>query len=173
MRISALCSAPARWGVVLLVAASFWLWREGDIATLVFAQEPTAPAPTEQPRFAREITAVLREQQEAWNRGDVESFMEHYLKSDQLTFSSGGKVTRGWQATLDRYRRRYPDRGAMGQLEFSGLEFRSLGETAALVLGNWQLEREEQEDVGGNFTLVLEKLEGKWVIVHDHTSRRE
>lgn len=99
--------------------------------------------------------------------------MEHYLKSDELTFSSGGKVTRGWQATLDSYRKRYPDRQAMGQLEFSSLEFRTLGESAALVLGNWLLKRDKQEDVGGNFTLVLQKLDVGWVIVHDHTSRSE
>jgi ketosteroid isomerase-like protein len=129
-------------------------------------QKPLSP-------LERDITRVLRSQQAAWNRGDVEAFMEPYLKSKELTFSSGGKVTRGWQATLEGYRKRYPDRAAMGQLEFSGLEFRPLGTTAALVLGNWQLEREEQEDVGGNFTLVLEKLEGRWLIVHDHTSRNE
>jgi beta-aspartyl-peptidase (threonine type) len=101
--------------------------------------------------------------------------MEHYWKSDDLTFSSGGKTTRGWQATLDNYRKRYPTREAMGRVSFSELEITPLGSStdedgAAMVLGRWQLDG-ESEPVGGNFTLVFRKIDGKWVIVHDHTSR--
>ncbi len=99
--------------------------------------------------------------------------MQHYLKSDELTFSSGGQVTRGWQPTLANYQKRYPDRAAMGKLEFSILDVRPLGGSAALVLGNWQLARQEDPDVGGNFTLVLERIDARWLIVHDHTSRRD
>jgi ketosteroid isomerase-like protein len=116
------------------------------------------------------IEGVLRAQQEAWNGGDVRAFMDHYWKSDELTFSSGGKTTRGWQATLARYRERYPTREKMGRLTLSGLEITPLGDAAALVLGQWKLDR-QSEPVGGNFTLVLRKIDGRWVIVHDHTSR--
>jgi ketosteroid isomerase-like protein len=116
------------------------------------------------------IEAVLRAQQEAWNDGDVRAFMEHYWKSDALTFSSGGKTTRGWQATLDGYRQRYPTREKMGRLTFGGLEITPLGGAAAFVLGQWKLDG-LGEPVGGNFTLVLRKIDGRWVIVHDHTSR--
>jgi beta-aspartyl-peptidase (threonine type) len=59
----------------------------------------------------------------------------------------------------------------MGQLTFSQLDIALLGDAAALVLGRWRLERESP--IGGNFSLVLRKLDGKWVIVHDHTSRDE
>ena len=119
---------------------------------------------------AKEIEAVLSRQAEAWNRGDIDGFMEHYWKSDELTFSSGGQTTRGWKSTKQSYQRRYPTREKMGRLTFSELEITPLGESAALVLGQWKLARDE-EPVGGNFSLVVRRIEGKWVIVHDHTSK--
>jgi len=115
------------------------------------------------------IAAMLHDQAAAWNDGDVERFMEPYWHSPELTFSSGGKVTRGWRATLDGYRQRYPDRAAMGHLTFSDLEVTPLGGDVALVLGRWYLDRDEP--VGGAFSLVLRRIDGRWVIVHDHTSR--
>jgi beta-aspartyl-peptidase (threonine type) len=118
------------------------------------------------------VRAVLRAQVDAWNRGDINAFMDHYWKSDNLTFSSRGKTTRGWQATLDSYRKRYPTREKMGRLKLDGLEITPLGDTSAMVLGGWKVDR-ANEPVGGNFTLVLRKIDGRWVIVHDHTSRLE
>jgi L-asparaginase / beta-aspartyl-peptidase len=118
------------------------------------------------------IEGVLRVQQEAWNGGDVEAFMAHYWKSDALTFSAGGKTTRGWQATLGGYRERYPTKEKMGRLTLSGLEVTPLGDAAAMVLGRWNLDG-VSEPVGGNFTLVFRKIDDRWVIVHDHTSRLE
>src|SRR4051812_48671874 len=149
----------------------------------LFADDPTGPqspavaqttasekAPEQDSATRGAIEAVLRAQQAAWNAGDVPAFMDHYWKSDDLTFSSGGKTTRGWQATLDGYRKRYPSREKMGQLTLSSFEITPLGDTAALVLGRWNLDR-PSEPVGGNFTLVLRKIDGRWLIVHDHTSR--
>jgi len=118
------------------------------------------------------IQAVLRAQIDAWNRGDIDAFMDHYWKSGDLTFSSRGKTTRGWQATLESYRKRYPTREKMGRLTLDNLEITPLGDAAALVLGNWRLDR-ASEPIGGNFTLVLRKLKSRWLIVHDHTSRLE
>src|SRR5437762_3361025 len=119
-----------------------------------------------------EIRAVLTQQAEAWNRGDIGAFMEHYWKSDELTFSSGGQTTRGWKNTKENYQRRYPTREKMGQLTFSQLEVTPLDDSTALVLGRWRLARDESP-VGGNFTLVFRKIDGKGVIIHDHTSRAE
>jgi beta-aspartyl-peptidase (threonine type) len=116
------------------------------------------------------VESLLRAQQDAWNRGDLDAFMEHYTKSESLTFSSGGKTTRGWTETLNRYRERYPTPERMGHLEFSGLEIMPLGDSAALVLGQWRVQR-ESEPVSGNFSLVIRKLGDRWLIVHDHTSR--
>ena len=98
--------------------------------------------------------------------------MQHYWKSDELTFSSGGQTTRGWKSTKENYERRYPTREKMGQLTFSQLEVTPLDDSTALVLGRWRLARDESP-VGGNFTLVFRKIDGKWVIIHDHTSRAE
>ncbi len=118
---------------------------------------------------AEEIRAELEAQRQAWNVGNIDRFMESYWKSEDLTFSSGGKTIRGWQATMARYQKRYPDRSAMGELSFAQLEITPLGDSAALVLGRWRLKRDEP--VGGNFSLVLRKINGAWRIIHDHTSR--
>ena len=75
----------------------------------------------------------------------------------------------GWDGVLARYKKNYPDRGAMGQLDFSELEFRFLGPDAALVLGEWHLKR-EKDDIGGVFTLVWQRFPDGWKIIHDHTS---
>jgi len=116
------------------------------------------------------IEAVLTAQAEAWNRGDIDGFMEHYWKSDELTFSSGGETTRGWTNTKENYYKRYPTREQMGQLRFSQLEVTSLGVSAALVLGRWRLAR-DVSPVSGSFSLIFRRIDGKWVIIHDHTSR--
>jgi uncharacterized protein (TIGR02246 family) len=121
---------------------------------------------------ATDIRAVLTAQAQAWNGGDIDAFMQHYWKSDELTFSSGGQTTRGWQRTKENYQRRYPTREKMGQLTFFDLEITPLGDAAALVLGRWKLTRDESP-VGGNFSLVLRKIDGQWLIIHDHTSRAE
>jgi ketosteroid isomerase-like protein len=115
------------------------------------------------------IEAVLSTQARAWNEGHIDVFMEHYWNSEQLTFSSGGKTTRGWQQTLEGYKKRYPSKEKMGRLSFSQLEISELGENAALVLGRWQLERKKDRP-GGNFSLVLRRFNGRWLIAHDHTS---
>jgi beta-aspartyl-peptidase (threonine type) len=96
--------------------------------------------------------------------------MEHYWNSEDLTFSSGGKTTRGWNETLAGYRERYPTPEKMGRVTFSELDITPLGNSAALVLGRWNLER-ESEPLTGSFTLVFRKFAGRWLIVHDHTSR--
>ena len=115
------------------------------------------------------VETVLREQEAAWNAGDIDTFVDYYWRSDDVTFSSRGKTTRGWTATRDGYRERYPTREKMGRVKFSNLEITPLGDAAAMVLGEWKLER--NEPIGGNFTLVFRKLDGRWLIIHDHTSR--
>jgi uncharacterized protein (TIGR02246 family) len=118
------------------------------------------------------ITKVLTEQQAAWNRGDIDAFLTGYWHSADLTFSGSSGIFRGWDGVLARYRKSYPDRGAMGRLDFSQVEFRFLGQDAALVLGHWHLTR-EKGDVGGVFSLVWQRFPEGWRIVHDHTSAVE
>ena len=116
------------------------------------------------------IRAVLRLQAKAWNSGDIDRFMEHYWKSDKLTFSVGGKTTRGWSKTKENYMRRYPTRKKMGKLSFDQIEVVELGDSAALVLGRWRLAR-DPDALHGNFSLVFRRMNNRWVIIHDHTSR--
>ncbi|HYE57772.1 MAG TPA: hypothetical protein VD948_04670, partial [Rhodothermales bacterium] len=85
---------------------------------------------------------MLDAQVAAWNRGDVAGFMDGYWRSEDLRFASGGSITRGWQITLDRYRRAYPDRAAMGMLTFSDIDIDVMGPDAALVFGRWALARD-------------------------------
>ena len=96
--------------------------------------------------------------------------MADYWKSDDLTFSSEGTTTQGWDSTLANYRRRYPTKEQMGQVRFHHLEVFALGPDTALVLGQWTLDR-KANPIGGNFSLVFQKIQGQWRIVHDHTSR--
>lgn len=120
------------------------------------------------------ILGTMDVQVEAWNAGDVEAFMEGYARTDSLRFASGGNVRRGWQAALDGYRRRYPDREAMGTLRFDSLDVRPLSPRHALVFGRWHLQRADDAP-NGLFTLLFERRAGAngetaWRIVHDHTS---
>ena len=116
------------------------------------------------------LKKILTRQAEAWNRGDLQSFMQTYWKSDELTFSSGGTTTRGWQATLDNYKKGYAPPKEMGQLNFDQLEISLLNPNAALILGDWHLTMDEGDDRDGNFSLVVKKVDGQWKIIHDHSS---
>ncbi len=155
MRLGRLAAA---WGFLLVMPSC-----------VVLAQTDQETAPP-RPADRAAIEQLLEHQVAAWNRGDLEGFMAHYGQSDDLTFSSGGTTERGWQATLDRYRRRYPDRQSMGTLAFSDLEIHPLGHAAAYVLGRWTLRR-HAAPLAGNFTLVLRRPQQDWLIVHDHTSQ--
>lgn len=120
-------------------------------------------------KITADITAMLAVQDAAWNAGDIDGFMEYYLKSDALRFASGGDVNKGWQTTLDNYKTRYPNQDAMGKLSFTDLEIRVLSNEYAQVFGRWKLER-KIDIPGGLFTLLLQNRDGKWVIISDHTS---
>lgn len=115
------------------------------------------------------IKAVLADQQEAWNRGDIVAFMDGYWRSDSLRFASGGDVWHGWQATLDRYHTTYPDRAAMGNLTFTVYSVDLLSDDYAFVFGRYTLERENDRPTG-LFTLLFRHFADGWKIVSDHTS---
>lgn len=111
---------------------------------------------------------ILGEQQDAWNRGDLEGFLSGYWRSADATFSGVNGTLRGWETIRDRYRKRYPDLTAAGRLEFRDLEVVPLGPDAALVLGRWSLEGDRPQ--GGVFSVVFRRFAEGWRIVHDHTS---
>lgn len=119
------------------------------------------------------VQQVLQQQQAAWNRRDLEAFMSGYWNSPELTFF-GTEKTSGWQATLERYRKRYQTGGReMGKLEFSGVQIVALGPDSAFVRGSWMLTMSDGKTPHGLFTLVFRQFPDGWKIVHDHTSQEE
>ena len=120
-------------------------------------------------KAAASIRAVLDAQAAAWNRGDIEGYMDGYARSDSIVFISGDDLTRGWQTVHDRYKRNYDTREKMGTLAFSELEFKPLSEFYLMVTGRWQLTR-AADTPHGRFTLVFRRTNAGWRIVHDHTS---
>ena len=126
-----------------------------------------------------QIRAVLSAQQESWNHGDIDGFMNGYARAETTVFVSGDEVTGGWQTVRDRYFKKYGDRAKMGTLAFSDLEIEQLGPDSAIVLGRWELKRANDpppqgSGVAGNphgrFTLIFRHTPDGWRIVHDHTS---
>jgi uncharacterized protein (TIGR02246 family) len=120
-------------------------------------------------RIIAAVRAVLDAQRDAWNRGDVEGYMDGYARAADTVFVSGDNVTRGWQTVLDRYKKNYNSREKMGTLTFSDLEITPMGNDAAIVLGHWQLQRANDKP-HGRFTLILRRTKQGWKIIHDHTS---
>jgi ketosteroid isomerase-like protein len=117
----------------------------------------------------QKITALMTAQTTAWNKGDIDGFMQTYWHSDSLLFIGKNGVTYGWQATLDRYKKTYPDATTMGQLDFKLLEFKPLAAGVYLLIGKWHLKR-SIGDLEGHFSLVLQKIKGQWKIIADHSS---
>jgi len=126
-------------------------------------------APEQLSKSASQIQSVLSAQRDAWNRGDIDAFMNGYAQSASTVFVSEDEVRRGWETVRDRYRVRYSDRAKMGTLSFSEIEVTMLSSDAAVVLGRWKLKRAKDEP-NGRFTLVFKRLPEGWRIVHDHTS---
>ena len=134
----------------------------------------TTACTTSQTRAAdpvTEVKAVWNAQLEAWNRGDLEAFMEGYWKSPDVVFFSNGAETRGWQQTLDRYRAAYQSEGRqMGTLDFPQLDFKALGSDAVLARGRWHLKMPNGRESTGMTSVTYLKLPEGWRIVHDHSS---
>ena len=135
-----------------------------SIASLTISAQSNA----QKVKIADDIRAVMNKQAADWNRGDIDAFMQGYWNSEKLVFV-GSKVTRGWQPTLDNYKKSYPNKEAMGVLTFSDLEISVLSNDAAVVLGSWSLQR-AKDNPNGKFTLIFRKFKEGWRIVHDHTT---
>lgn len=108
------------------------------------------------------------QQQKDWNNGNIEKFMEGYLKSDSLTFIGSQGITKGWNNTLTNYKKRYPDTEAMGSLTFEIISIDVISNETAILIGKYTLVR-KQDNPSGMFTLVWKKVNNIWYIVSDHT----
>lgn len=116
-----------------------------------------------------EILKVLLDQEKAWNNSELDNYMNGYWNSDSLRFIGSKGISYGWQTALKNYKSTYPDTSTMGKLKFDIISVEPIAESKALVIGKWNLTR-EKGNVGGYFTLLLQKLEKSWRIILDHTS---
>jgi hypothetical protein len=116
-----------------------------------------------------EIKAVMAMQEKAWSDGDVHQFMEGYWKSENLSFVGKSGINNGWQTTLDNYIKGYPTKDAMGKLTFEILEMNRISTDAYHMIGRYTLVRNDDKPTG-LFTLIWKNINGKWLIVSDHTS---
>lgn len=138
-------------------------------STLLFILLAFAFVSTAQSKDEKTIRNLLAEQTAAWNRGDIESFMKGYWENDSLMFIGKSGVTYGWTNTLNNYKKGYPDTAAMGKLTFTLIKLEKISQKYFQVVGKWFLKR-SIGDVGGHYTLLLRKINRKWVIVADHSS---
>jgi hypothetical protein len=118
----------------------------------------------------KQILNILDRQTNAWNEGKVVDFMNGYWESDSLMYIGKPGVTYGYKATLERYKKNYPDKSTMGILKFDIIKVNFISKDACFVVGKWHLTRPEKGDVGGHYTLLWRKIKRNWVIVSDHSS---
>ncbi|MEC4726285.1 SgcJ/EcaC family oxidoreductase [Shewanella sp. D64] len=137
--------------------------RKGLVALLMLTAFSALAVPSD------DIAQVIQEQESAWNRGDLDGYMQGYWNNDKMRFVSGDKFRYGWEDTLAAYKKNYPDKATLGTLKFTIKEIKMLSNYAAMVVGRWQLTRAKDQP-GGVFTLLVEKIDDRWVITHDHTS---
>jgi uncharacterized protein (TIGR02246 family) len=133
---------------------------------LVLGISATLHAQTNDEKAVRDVLAA---QTGAWNRGDLEGFMQTYWKSDSLMFIGKNGVKWGWQQTLNNYKKGYPDTTAMGKLSFDIIQVTRLSENYFYIVGKWMLKR-TIGDLSGHYDLLLRKIKGRWYIVADHSS---
>lgn len=137
--------------------------------TFILLFAATISAQSKNDKIGSEIRKVMDEQVSAWNRGDIDDFMKGYWNSPNMTFVSGDNVTKGWQPTLERYKKSYDSRAKMGILSFTDLEITVTSKESAVVLGRFTLVREKDKPTG-MFTLNFRKFKDGWKIILDHTS---
>ena len=166
MRINA--SALPRWTWLLFSALI------GTIVAFSILAIRQARDDTSRMFGKKSASLALDDQERCWNRGDLDGFMAHYWKSEELVFSSGGDVTTGWQATYDRYYKKYKADGKeMGTLKFEIERPEAVGPEAVIVRGKWALTKSDGSTPHGLFTLLFRRIDGEWRIVSDHTSAAE
>ena len=118
-----------------------------------------------------QISSKMKQQEMAWNKGDIEGFMKHYWQSDSLTFVGKKGIQNGWKKTLANYNKSYPDKASMGKLTFTNRSIEKIDSNTYLVLGRWELKRENNfKDLSGIYSLIWQMKGKDWVIISDHSS---
>lgn len=126
------------------------------------------PSMRAQSEAVKAVAENMKKQEVAWNNFDIDGFMKYYWNNDSLKFIGSKGITYGWKNTLENYKKGYPDKKAMGFLTFTNITIEELSANSIYVIGKWNLKKEDK-DVGGHYTLLWKKINGKWVIVCDHT----
>lgn len=135
------------------------------IVLLLFVFSCKTPQPTAIDDVAA-IRGILNQQQKAWSDNDLEGFMSGYWQSEELTYFSRGKITKGWQTTLVNYKRNYPSKKETGELNFEIANITKINEDAYWVMGSYFLTR-EAGDANGTFMIVFKRINGLWKIIGD------
>jgi len=115
-----------------------------------------------------QIKTMLQAQVSEWNKGNIKGYMKGYWEHDSLIFVGKNGPVYGFNATLARYQKAYPDAKAMGTLTSTILSMKKLSNKYYLIVGRWNLDR-EAGNLNGVYTLLLKKMD-TWVIVYDHSS---
>lgn len=144
-------------------------WTKIFVGSILVLTMSSCSGELEQQIAEEEVKLALTEQQDAWNNGDLEGFMAWYTDADDLSFVTAKGVTYGNDNLLERYKKSYPDKASMGRLEFDILEYKSLGDDYAMVIGKWRLFR-EKDSPNGFFSLLWQRTPEGWRIINDHTS---
>ena len=118
------------------------------------------------PSMPFEVLQTMEAQQNAWNKGDLDAFMNGYWESDSLLFIGKSGVNNGYLNTLTNYKKAYPDKKAMGNLTFKNRSWTPISDSAALLIGSWRISEEQH----GMYSLLWKKIDGRWVIIADHSS---
>jgi hypothetical protein len=114
------------------------------------------------------IRKILDERTEGWNNGSIEEFMKGYWQSDSLVFVGKNGLRYGYKATLENYKKSYPDSAVRGRLNFDVMKMERLSKEYYFVTGRWQLLR-SIGNLEGYFTLLFKKIKNNWVIIADHS----
>lgn len=132
-----------------------------NVANLAFGQKNGT--------IIKEIESLMKQQEKAWNNFDIDGFMKHYWNNDSLMFV-GKTVTYGWKQTYENYRKNYSSKELMGVLTFTNIKMDVLSKSSVAVVGKWKITRSDSSQIGGHYSLLWKKINGKWLIVRDHTS---
>lgn len=128
------------------------------------------PNVVSQANSIEKVKDLLNQQVIDWNEGNLEAYMEGYLKSDELQFIGSKGVTYGWEKTLERYKKAYPNKATMGQLSFELIDITEHSAKIVSVTGKFKLIRKDLDNAEGYFLLIVKKIKGRWLIIADHTS---
>jgi hypothetical protein len=125
-----------------------------------------------------DVNLVLDDQLKGWNAGNIDQFMEGYIKDSSVRFITDKKIKNSWQEITDSYKKGYPNKDAMGKLTFHRDEIRWVNRSAyiAQVIGRWEVIQKHKEAQAngslGSRDFSLMEMDNKIQPTHDTLSGR-